>query len=211
MGDGHAPCSEYHPSAEWLKSHGLTPDKAKSVEIENASKCIGSSVDQPSMVLHELAHAYHDRVLGFDDSGILAAYRNAVEGHRHDLVRHKSGKLERADALANAQEYFAEGTEAYFRRNDFFPFNRAELKHHDPELLAHLIRVSGEGAEGPSLRCRLPGRILGHQIGDEIAHPGRPNGRRQPHGHDRGRRRADLVDFVTAQDGAPGISVGHAD
>ena len=38
-------------------------------------------------------------------------------------------------------EYFAESTEAYFSRNDFFPFTREELKKHDPamfELLAKL-------------------------------------------------------------------------
>ena len=65
--DGHAPCSEYHPSTEWLKSHGYNPDKAKGVEIGNATRFLEWSVDQPAMVLHELAHAYHDRVLGFDD------------------------------------------------------------------------------------------------------------------------------------------------
>ena len=31
-------------------------------------------------------------------------------------------------------EYFAEGTEAYFHRNDFYPFGRVELKGHDPVL-----------------------------------------------------------------------------
>ena len=37
-------------------------------------------------------------------------------------------------ALSNHKEYFAEGTEAYFYRNDFYPFVRAELKEHDPAL-----------------------------------------------------------------------------
>ena len=39
----------------------------------------------------------------------------------------------------------AESTEAFFLRNDFFPFNRAELKQHDPEmeqLLASLWAVT---------------------------------------------------------------------
>ena len=41
-------------------------------------------------------------------------------------------------------EYFAETTEAFFGRNDFFPFTRGELKTHDPdmfELLGKLWRV----------------------------------------------------------------------
>jgi hypothetical protein len=31
-------------------------------------------------------------------------------------------------------EYFAEATEAFFGTNDFYPFVRAELLQHDPEL-----------------------------------------------------------------------------
>src|SRR5262249_8686363 len=111
--DGHAPCAEYHPDSEWLRSHGYNPDKAKGVEIGNASRFLEWSDDQPSMVLHELAHAYHDRVLGYDNSTIQAAYAEAVAGHRYDQVRHKSGKLRRAYALENVREYFAEGTEAF--------------------------------------------------------------------------------------------------
>lgn len=43
-------------------------------------------------------------------------------------------------------EYFAETTEAYFTRNDFFPFNRAELQSHDPEMLQLLEKLWGVSA-----------------------------------------------------------------
>src|SRR5213594_1479889 len=72
--DGHAPCSEYHPSAQWLRDNGFNPDKARSVEIGNARKFIDWSNRQPSMVLHELAHAYHHQVLGYDYAPIKQAY-----------------------------------------------------------------------------------------------------------------------------------------
>lgn len=36
-------------------------------------------------------------------------------------------------AIADAKEYFAEATEAYFGTNDFYPFVRPELNEHDPE------------------------------------------------------------------------------
>ena len=32
------------------------------------------------------------------------------------------------------KEYFAECTEAYFARNDFYPFTREELKKHDQKI-----------------------------------------------------------------------------
>ena len=36
--------------------------------------------------------------------------------------------------MTNPQEYFAECTEAFFARNDFYPYARDELKKHDPEM-----------------------------------------------------------------------------
>src|SRR5882724_6548550 len=76
--DGHAPCSEYHPSRAWLRQNGFNPDKVRCVEIGNARKFIDWSQTQPSMLLHELAHAYHHQVLGYDYGPIRKAFRNAV-------------------------------------------------------------------------------------------------------------------------------------
>ncbi|MGC8643720.1 MAG: zinc-dependent peptidase, partial [Isosphaeraceae bacterium] len=142
--DGHAPCSEYHPSRDWLRTHGYNPDKARCVEIGNASRFLEWSKDQPSMVLHELAHAYHDRVLGFDNEDVKQAYHQAVASGRYDHVQRNNGKVERAYALTDPQEYFAEASEAYFGRNDFYPFDRHDLQKHDPNLFRLLDRVWGD-------------------------------------------------------------------
>jgi hypothetical protein len=142
--DGHAPCAEYHPSREWLEKSGYNPDKGKAVEIGNAGRFLEWSRDQPWMLLHELAHAYHDRVLGFDHPEIRAAYERAVADGRYGSVLRSSGQKERAYALTNAREYFAEGCEAYFGANDFYPFVRSELRQHDPEL-ERLIRTLWNG------------------------------------------------------------------
>jgi hypothetical protein len=40
-------------------------------------------------------------------------------------------------------EYFAETTEAFFSRNDFYPFNRAELRQADPEMEELLGKLWG--------------------------------------------------------------------
>jgi dipeptidyl-peptidase-4 len=90
------------------------------------------------MVLHELAHAYHDQVLTFQHPGIQGAYREAKKGGAYDSVLRISGMKERHYAMTDPQEYFAEGTEAYFGTNDFYPFVRAELRVHDPKLF-HLL------------------------------------------------------------------------
>ncbi len=132
--DGHAPCAEYHPSKDWLAKNGYNPDKAKCVEIGNAKRFLEWSPRQPMMILHELAHAYHDQVLGFSDKTIRAAYERAKADSRYDSVRRNNGRTERAYALTDDHEYFAEASEAFFGTNDFYPFIRVELQGHDPEL-----------------------------------------------------------------------------
>jgi hypothetical protein len=47
-------------------------------------------------------------------------------------------------------EYFAETTEAFFSRNDFFPFTREELKQHDPEMEKLLEQLWGSPASRAS-------------------------------------------------------------
>ena len=104
----------------------------------------------PSFTLHELAHAYHHQVLadGFDNPEIKAAYDRTKTSASYEKVERWFGNgrpntQERAYAMANPMEYFAEGTEAFFTRNDFFPFNRAELKQHDPPLARLLAKLWG--------------------------------------------------------------------
>lgn len=141
LDDGSAPCAEYHPNRNWLAEHGYNPDKAKCLEIGNARNFIAWSVQQPAMILHELAHAYHDQVLGFDDPSIREAYAVAKKSGSYEHVLRAGGKTERHYALTDHKEYFAEATEAYFRTNDFYPFVRAELHLHDPKIEAILTDV----------------------------------------------------------------------
>lgn len=136
--DGPNQRAQYHPSRDWLQKHGFNPEKAKGVEIGCARDFLKTSAEQPAMVLHELAHAYHDQFLGFDHQGIQEAYREAKKKGIYDSVLRINGVRERHYALTDPQEYFAEGTEAYFGTNDFYPFVRAELREHDPRLY-HLL------------------------------------------------------------------------
>ena len=100
-------------------------------------------IKHPAVILHELAHSYHDQILGFDEPRIKAAYEKAMQAGLYDKVLLYTGQKVRAYAAADHKEYFAEGTEAYFYRNDFYPFVRAELKEHDPVLHALLEDIWG--------------------------------------------------------------------
>jgi hypothetical protein len=144
---GKPPGAEYHPDAGWLREHGRDPRLAKCVEFTNVRIFQVECRRMPCFVLHELAHAYHDQVLGFDDADIIAAYKRALESKTYDAVERFNGDgpntVERAYAMTDHKEYFAESTEAFFGRNDFFPFTREQLREHDPEMFKLLARLWG--------------------------------------------------------------------
>jgi hypothetical protein len=134
-------CMCYHPNKQWLIDHDFNPEKERSVEIANAENFLTWTIGQPWMVMHELAHSYHHCVLGYDNAEIKEAYDKAVKSGRYESVLHINGKLRRAYALNNDQEYFAEATEAFLGTNDFYPFVRSELQQHDPNMYQLLKKV----------------------------------------------------------------------
>jgi hypothetical protein len=139
----HHPCMCYRPDANWLREHGMNPEKARCVELANARNFNSWTLQQLWMVLHELAHGYHHQVLGFDNAEIRTCYDAAVSAKLYESVLNVRGKKSRHYALNNAQEYFAEMTEAYVGTNDFHPFVRAELKQVDPRMFDLLEKVWG--------------------------------------------------------------------
>lgn len=137
---------QYHPDAGWLKSHDYSEKLAKGVHIPIASQFASPRHhrQQPWAVLHELAHAYHDRELSFEEPKIKAAWQRTVDAGKWQSVLHIDGPPRKHYALTNQMEFFAEMSEAYFGLNDFYPFQRAELKRDEPEIYALLEEVWGK-------------------------------------------------------------------
>jgi hypothetical protein len=151
--------AEFHPGAGWLRDNGRDPAMAQGVEFSGVHDFEAEMQRMPNFALHELAHAYHFRSLpdSFDNAEIQAAYTRAKQSGKYNRVERtfgndKPGTFERAYAMTNAMEYFAEATEAYFFRNDFFPFTREELFRHDPEMHALLGKLWGVPVVGRNKR-----------------------------------------------------------
>ena len=139
---------QYHPGADWLKSRGYDPRLAKKVHITRAAALSdrGQMLKHPAVILHELAHAYHDQVLGFGEQSIIAAYDSAMKAGILDKVRLFTGREGRHYGATNHKEYFAEATEAYLYRNDFYPFVAAELREYDRKGFEVMKKIWGPGA-----------------------------------------------------------------
>ena len=136
---------QYHPSRGWLISHNHDPRLARHVHIPRARELYSRHMwaKHPYVVLHELAHGYHDQFLDFDHPEIRAAYEHARREGLYEDVLLYTGKTVRHYGLTNHKEYFAESTEAYFGVNDFYPFVRAELKEYDPRMHGLLEKIWG--------------------------------------------------------------------
>ena len=147
---GVQPRAEYHPGAGWLRDNKRDPAMEKGIEFTNVRIFERETKRMPNFALHELAHAYHDRVLakGFGNEEIKAAFEQAKANGLYDLVEQRFGDGRsakvKAYAITNPMEYFAECSEAFFSTNDFFPFTRAQLAKHDPEMFALLKTLWGE-------------------------------------------------------------------
>ena len=137
---------QYHPSRGWLLANDHDERLTKKVHIPRAKHLLSREqmLKHPAVILHELAHGYHDQILGFEHPDVIAVFEKAKTSKSYENVLLYTGDNVRHYGLSNHKEYFAEGTEAYFYRNDFFPFVRAELKRHDPELHDLLKRLWGD-------------------------------------------------------------------
>jgi hypothetical protein len=147
---GTQPRAEYHPAAAWLREHKRDTAMEKAVEFTNVRIFERETKRMPNFALHELAHAYHDRVLakGFQNAEIKAAFDRAKSDKLYDRVEQRFGDgssaTVRGYAITSPQEYFAECTEAFFSTNDFFPFTRGELARHDPKMFELLKKLWGD-------------------------------------------------------------------
>ncbi len=160
----YPPRAEYHPDARWLRDHGRDPAMAKGIEFTNVRIFEAETHRMPNFALHELAHAYHERELarGFGNQEIKAAYERAKASGQYNRVERKDsqGKKSKgpAYAMTDPREYFAESTEAFFTRNDFFPYTRDQLKRFDPLMFALVAKLWDVEAKPAESKQRVAAR-----------------------------------------------------
>lgn len=136
---------QYHPEVSWLKENGYNEKLAKCVHIPSVNDFMDPYENHrmPWVVLHELAHAYHDQVLSFDDSRVQEAWLKFRDSGKYQSVLTSPGTHREHYGITNEKEFFAEMTEAYFGSNDFYPFVTGELKEAEPEIYALMADIWG--------------------------------------------------------------------
>jgi hypothetical protein len=125
---------EGNPTAIYYGGHQLNllaqnrhPLKAKNVTILRMKSLTGEHQPRGDsgrcVILHEIAHAVHDQLLGRNNLAVKAAYKQAMERKLYDSNMY---------AATNEPEFFAELTCSYFDQLQYYPRTRADLHQHDP-------------------------------------------------------------------------------
>jgi hypothetical protein len=132
-----------------MHSRGMHPLKAKAVVL-HLTKVLTKSYqekDRPEqlVMLHELAHAVHDKFLGDSNSNVKTAYQQAMARKLYDKSLY---------IATNEHEFFAEASCAYLDRLEYFPKTREELKKHDPETFKLMEGVWGKAASAAALTSK---------------------------------------------------------
>lgn len=142
---GELSSMQYHGEAEWLKENGYNENLAKCVHIPIADHLMSPSENRrmPLVILHELSHAYHDQVLGYDEPRVKEAWKKFCDSGKYKSVLTSPGAMREHYGLTNQMEFFSEMTEAYFGSNDFFPFVAGELKQTEPTVYALMEEIWG--------------------------------------------------------------------
>lgn len=148
--DGEGFC--FHPDVDWLIAHGCHAQKVECVELYNLENEYKSDYllwGPGGVLVHEFSHAYHFKCLpgDYDNPDIVACYEAAMEEGLYDEVEvhdddEDGGKSKRkAYARHSAMEYFAELSTAFLggldndaEYNKWYPFNRQQVKEHDPRM-----------------------------------------------------------------------------
>jgi hypothetical protein len=124
----------YHPDPRWLRDNGYNPDMGGGIAVPDADRFLEfSKTKHFNILLHEMAHAYEYKVLGHENPELKATYRRALDAGLYRDTYHRHSH----------HEYFAELTEAYFGKNDYFPRTKEEAKQYDPLGVRFLEKAWG--------------------------------------------------------------------
>lgn len=152
----------FHPEKKWLEENFMHPEKCECIEIYDAKGYLDDCKlwGRAGVLIHELSHAYHHKCTeqGYDNPEILECYNQAMQERLYEWVRvhGKQGPMAKAYAATNCMEYFAELSAAFLGQpdmnspeefNKWYPFNRRQIKEHDPrayELLKRIWKVADD-------------------------------------------------------------------
>ncbi|MEW6305678.1 MAG: hypothetical protein AB1705_19540 [Verrucomicrobiota bacterium] len=169
--------SDLMPRAYWnRRARGLGATAARpavSCGEENLLELPGDPYARENILIHEFAHAIHERGMSKVDPGFDGRLKAAYESAK------AAGLWQGTYAMQNRNEYWAEAAQSWFdcnRANDreHGPIDtRDELKAYDPEVAKLLVEVFGDHPWRYAKPSKRPESERVHLAGFDVAKAGR--------------------------------------
>lgn len=147
----------FHPESKWLEENFMHLEKCECVEMYCAGEYLADCEywGRAGVLVHEFSHAYHHKCLenGYDNEAIMKCYELAMKERLYDWVKvhgAQGSRMAKAYAATNCMEYFAELSAAFLGQpdmnspeefNKWYPFNRRQIKEHDPRAYEMLKKI----------------------------------------------------------------------
>jgi hypothetical protein len=132
--------SGFHHTANWLRTNGFDAEREGVVEIYNATDFLTNKPVFPMVLVHELTHRLQYLAEGADSAIVtkmIEVHKRAIDSGKGAQVAHilaPPGELKAAPWMkAPWREYIAERAEAFFGRDQYYPFTRDDLISYDRE------------------------------------------------------------------------------
>jgi hypothetical protein len=121
----------------------LDPRMASSIVIYSATNFVWlNELWALKVLIHEMAHAWQLEQWPETQPDILAAHQHALrKGLYQNILGDHDQPLEKAYAITNQLEYFAELSCMYFAACNYFPRHRQELQAYDPVGYAMILKI----------------------------------------------------------------------
>lgn len=142
-------------------------DERLGINVFHPSIASGSSTYYRALIVHEYGHCFQERCLRVAmEQRLFDAHRNALSSGLYlGVADEHGGTVDRAYALTDEEEYFAEAFASYLVGNSVYPVSREDLLMHDPvghALLESLLGMDLATQHQPDLRFWFKGKYQGN-------------------------------------------------
>ena len=128
----------FHPSMDWLTTHGLDPRWAGAVQIVNAKNFLERYEKLPEMIVVLFADAYNSKALGFRDKHLAHLYQNAIAERKYTDVLSKFKRNDHSPAAKSERAYFQWISATFLHGASYYPFTKDKLEGYDPDMFKFL-------------------------------------------------------------------------
>jgi dipeptidyl-peptidase-4 len=138
---GRGGVAHVHTTAAWLIANGEDERKVFAVDVCDPERLEKYLSYQRWMILNDLSLAYLGRYFTAGEKiELWDLHKRALAEGKYGILPYMN-EMRRSWASSSPPAYFAEASEAYWGKNEAFPFDRKDLQEYDPKMYEFVERV----------------------------------------------------------------------